>query len=77
MIEYNNLLNDIIFTKISNIISFRLFSFIIFALLAALLIDLIFGELPTKIHPVVLFGSLINYFKNYDNKKRNKVDEKR
>ena len=65
MIEYNNLLNDIIFTKISNIISFRLFSFIIFALLAALLIDLIFGELPTKIHPVVLFGSLINYFKNY------------
>ncbi len=63
MIEYNNLLNDIILTKTGSITSFELFLFIIFALLASLLIDIVFGELPTKIHPVVIIGSLIGYFK--------------
>lgn len=63
MIEYNNLLNDIILTKISGITSFQLFLFIIFTLLASLLIDIIFGELPTRIHPVVIIGSLTSYFK--------------
>lgn len=28
-------------------------------------IDLIIGELPLKIHPVVLIGKLINFFENY------------
>ena len=64
MIEYNNLLNDIKFIKINSITSFNLFIFIIFALLLALAIDIAFGELPTRIHPVVIIGSLINFFKN-------------
>lgn len=64
MIEYNYLLNDIIFTKIDSIVSLKLFLFIILALLLSLVIDIIFGELPTKIHPVVIIGSLINFFKN-------------
>ena len=64
MIEYNYLLNDIIFSKTSNIVSFKLFLFIIIALLLSLFIDIIFGELPTSLHPVVIIGSLINFFKN-------------
>ncbi|WP_458405751.1 cobalamin biosynthesis protein [Methanobrevibacter sp.] len=64
MIEYNYLLNDIIFTKIESIVSLKLFLFIILALLLSLVIDIIFGELPTKIHPVVIIGSFINFFKN-------------
>ncbi|WP_405265462.1 cobalamin biosynthesis protein [Methanobrevibacter sp.] len=63
MIEYNNLINGIITTKISNIISLNLFLFIIFALILSLIIDIIFGELPTRIHPVVIMGSIINFFK--------------
>ena len=63
MIEYNNLLNDIIFIKINSITSFNLFIFIIFALILSLTIDIIFGELPTRIHPVVVMGSLISFFK--------------
>lgn len=64
MIEYNKLFNDIIFTKIGNINSLKLFLFIIFALLLSLAIDVIFGELPTRIHPVVIIGSIIGFFKN-------------
>jgi adenosylcobinamide-phosphate synthase len=63
MIEYNNLLNGIIFTKTSSITSLNLFLFIIFALIMSLLIDVIFGELPTRIHPVVIIGSVIDFFK--------------
>ena len=50
MIEYNYLLNDIIFSKISNIVSLKLFLFIIIAFLISFFIDIIFGELPTRIH---------------------------
>ena len=64
MIEYNYLLNDIMFSKASNIISLKLFLFIIIALLSSLVIDIIFGELPTRIHPVVIIGSIIGFFKN-------------
>lgn len=64
MIEYNNLFNDIIFIKISNFTSLNLFIFIIFTLLLSLVIDIVLGELPTKIHPVVIIGSLISFFKN-------------
>ena len=64
MIEYNYLLNDIIFIKISNIVSLKLFLFIIIAFLISFFIDIIFGELPTRIHPVVIIGSLISFFKN-------------
>lgn len=64
MIEYNYLLNDIIFTKTSSIISYKLFLFIIIAFLLSLVIDIIFGELPTIMHPVVIIGSLITFFKD-------------
>lgn len=64
MIEYNYLLNDIMFSKASNIVSLKLFLFIIIALLSSLVIDIIFGELPTRIHPVVIIGSIIGFFKN-------------
>lgn len=59
MIEYNNLIN----AKIGSIVSFELFIVIIFALLISLGIDLIFGELPTRIHPVVVIGNIIDFFK--------------
>ena len=63
MIDFNNLINDIITTKISCITSLKLFLFIIFALIISLIIDMAFGELPTRIHPVVVMGSIINFFK--------------
>lgn len=63
MIEYNNLFNDIIYTNINTITSLKLFLFIIFALLLSLAVDVAFGELPTRIHPVVIMGSIIDFFK--------------
>ena len=65
--------NDMIFANLNNINSFNLFVFILFALLLSLAIDLIFGELPTKIHPVVIIGSLINFFKNIFIKFKNRM----
>lgn len=73
MIDYNNLINDIITTKISSITSLKLFLFIIFALILSLIIDIIFGELPTRIHPVVITGSIINFFKNMFIRIKNKL----
>lgn len=64
MIEYNNLVNDVILLKLNNFNSMNLLVFIVLALLLSLMIDIIFSELPTKIHPVVLIGSLIDFFKN-------------
>ncbi len=58
------LINEVIFTNVSNIVSFRLFLFIILIMIISLVIDVIFGELPGKIHPVVIIGSIINFFKN-------------
>ena len=60
MIEYNNLVNDILALKLT---SFNLFIFLTLSLLLSLAIDIIFGELPTKIHPVVIMGSIIEFFK--------------
>lgn len=60
MIEYNNLVNDILSLKMT---STNLFVFIVLALLLSLAIDIIFGELPTRIHPVVIAGSIIDFFK--------------
>ena len=42
----------------------ELFYYITISLLFSLAIDVIFGELPTKIHPVVIMGSIIIFFKN-------------
>lgn len=63
MIDYNNLINGIITTKINAITSFNLFLFIIIALILSLMIDMIFGELPTRVHPVVIMGFIISFFK--------------
>ena len=64
MIEYNKFINDIVFSNGGNINSLNLFLFIILALLFSLAIDVIYGELPGRIHPVVIYGSIINFFKN-------------
>ena len=52
MIEYINLMS-------LNII------FCIFTLIFSLIVDTIIGELPSKIHPVVIMGSIITFFKKY------------
>ncbi|WP_407423452.1 cobalamin biosynthesis protein [Methanobrevibacter sp.] len=44
--------------------SLNLFIFIILALLLSIVVDVVFGELPGRIHPVVIMGSIINFFKN-------------
>jgi len=72
MFEYNYLLNDIT-TNMNSVVSFELFCFVVFAFLLSLVIDIIFGELPTRIHPVVIVGSLINFFKNVFIKIKNKM----
>lgn len=41
---------------------------ILLVVLIALVIDMIFGELPSKIHPVVLMGKFIYCSKNFKNK---------
>ncbi|MBR4447744.1 cobalamin biosynthesis protein [Methanobrevibacter sp.] len=70
MIEYNNLVNDILSLKSTSI---SLYVFIVLALLLSLAIDIIFGELPTRIHPVVIVGSLIDFFKRIFINVKNKL----
>jgi len=55
------------------IINGNLTIFILLILFLAIAIDLIFGELPTKIHPVVFIGKTIDYFTNYLIKFKNNV----
>ena len=62
MIEYNKFINDIVFSNGGNINSLNLFLFIILALLFSLAIDVIYGELPGRIHPVV---QLMSYMVNF------------
>ena len=73
MIEYKYLIDNVIFTSSYSIVSFKLFLFVLFALIVALLIDILFGELPAKIHPVVIIGSLISFFKNIFIKIKNRL----
>ncbi len=73
MIEYNKLFNDIIFTQMTYNNSLNLFLFIILSLLVAIVIDMVFGELPTAIHPVVIMGSIISFFKNVFIKIKNRI----
>ena len=51
----------------------ELFYFIVLALLLSLAIDVVFGELPTRIHPVVIIGSIIGFFKNVFIKIKNRL----
>ena len=64
MIEYNELINKLMFTNVNDIVSLKLFLFVIFTFLLSLAIDVILGELPGKVHPVVIMGSIINFFKD-------------
>ena len=56
-----------------NFINFNLFLFIISALVFAIVFDIIIGELPSKIHPVVIIGKIIDFFTDLFIKIRNKI----
>ena len=73
MIEYNVFNNDMFFIQMNNMNSFNLFLFIIFAFLVSIGIDVVFGEFPASIHPVVIIGSIINFFKDIFIKIRNRI----
>lgn len=47
----------IIISNLANI-----FLFILFTLISSILIDILFGELPSLIHPVVIIGKIIDFF---------------
>lgn len=44
--------------------TYNILIFILLSLFSAIFLDIIYGELPTKIHPVVFIGSIISFFKN-------------
>lgn len=69
MIDFNVLL----LSNVSDIVSFRLFLFVILTLIISFAIDIAFGELPGRIHPVVIMGSIISFFKNIFIKIKNKA----
>ena len=75
MIEYNKFINDIVFSNGGNINSLNLFLFIILALLFSLAIYVIYGELLGRIHTVVIYGSIINFFKNIFIKIKNRLSD--
>ena len=69
MIDFNELL----VMNVNSIVSSEMFTFVLIAFLASLAIDLIFGELPGRIHPVVIMGSIIDFFKKIFIKIKNKA----
>lgn len=69
MIDYNTLMSF----YGNDIVSFNLFLFITSGLLFSLAIDVMFGELPTRIHPVVIIGSITSFFKNIFIKYKNRM----
>ncbi len=69
MIDYNTLMSF----NGNDIVSFNLFLFITLGLILSLVIDIIFGELPTRIHPVVIIGSITSFFKNIFIKYKNRT----
>lgn len=56
LINNFNIFNNINF-------SYNILIFILFSLFLAISFDITYGELPTKIHPVVMIGSVISFFK--------------
>ncbi|WP_299526435.1 cobalamin biosynthesis protein [uncultured Methanobrevibacter sp.] len=64
MLHNIDFINNLYFTYSNINFTFNILIFILLSLLLAIFIDIIYGELPTKIHPVVLIGSLISFFKN-------------
>lgn len=69
MIDFNVL----ILSNAGDIVSFKLFLFVILTLVISFAIDMTFGELPGRIHPVVIIGSIISFFKNVFIKIKNKA----
>ena len=65
MIKNNELINNILFSNVNYLVSFKLFLFIIIAFLFSVAIDVVLGELPGKIHPVVMMGNVISFFKKH------------
>lgn len=63
MIDYIGFINGFIHANAGNLLSSELFAFVVFSLIFSLAIDLIFGELPGRIHPVVIMGNIIGFFK--------------
>ncbi len=61
MIPYNNLVMSL---NLNSINQTGMIIFTVSTLVFSLAIDVIFSELPTKIHPVVIIGFIINFFKN-------------
>ena len=51
----------------------EVYYFTILSLFISLLIDLFYGELPTKIHPVVMIGKVITFFKDIFIKYKNRL----
>ena len=51
----------------------EVYHFILITLILSLLVDLTYGELPTKIHPVVIIGKFISFFKNIFIKYKNRL----
>ena len=62
MIHNIELLNKFFISNIN--FTFNILIFILLSLFIAIIFDIIYGEIPTKIHPVVLIGSIISFFKN-------------
>lgn len=56
-----------------NFINFDLFSFIMSTFVFAIVFDIVIGELPSKIHPVVIIGKIITFFTDLFIKIRNKL----
>ena len=57
LINNFNIFNNINF-------SYNILIFILFSLFLAISFDIAYGELPTKIHPVVLIGSVYHFSKS-------------
>lgn len=66
------MIENIILNDLEIINNNYLFLFILLSLLFSFAFDVIFGEIPGKIHPVVLMGSIINFFKKHLINIRNK-----
>ena len=64
MIEYNAMLQ---------VETMNVFVFIILSMIVSVAIDVMFGELPTRIHPVVIMGSIISFFKGIFIKIKNRL----
>ena len=68
MVGYNELTANIVFSNNP----LDIFLFVMITFLFSLAIDVFFGELPSKIHPVVIFGAIINKAKSIFIKIRNR-----